>query len=358
MECGLIGLPGAGMTTLFEALVGDKARTGAGHGPRPGIGVATIPDPRLAVVARYVESRKVTPATLTFVDIPGIDVGKGSAKTGGPLAAAREMDAICQVVRCFESPGERAGRRTDPVGDIRTLEEELILADLALVEPAVDRAARPARAGDADAKARCSLLTRVLDALNEGRPARSIGELNPGDATILRSYGLISAKPVLFVANVGENDLPGASEAFRGVADHAAEAGGESIALSAKLEAELAELAEPDRIQMIEALDLSEPAIGPLARAVNRLLGLVVFYTTSPKEIRAWTAPAEASAPEAAGVVHSDMQRGFIRAECYNVEDLDQHKSEKALKAAGRLRSEGKHYRLRDGDVMRFLFNV
>ena len=178
------------------------------------------------------------------------------------------------------------------------------------------------------------------------------------EQTIISSYGLVTAKRVLYVANVGEDDLAGESEPVELVRSHAASSGGEAVAVSGKLEAELAELDEADRLEMLEALGLTEPAIGPVARGVCRLLGLAVFYTTSPKEIRAWTVSAQATAPQAAGVVHSDMQRGFIRAECYSVDDLVQHESERAIRAAGRLRTEGKNSRIRDGDVMRFLFSV
>ncbi len=366
MECGIIGLPGTGKTTIFNALTGARAPVGGGA-VKPNVGVANVPDPRLDVISTYVRSKKVTPATITFVDIPGIGAGGaggaggggsggsgGAAKSNVLLEHIRGVDAICHVVRCFnEAAGEIAPRR-----DIDALETELIVADMQVAESALDRAARPARAGDADAKARCEVLEKVLAALNEGQRVRSVTDWTEPQQAILRSYGFISAMLQLLVANVAEGDIATESDEAAEVRAGAEALGGETVVVCGKLEAELAELEEVDRAEMLEGLGLEEAAIGPLARAASRLLGLASFYTTSEKEIRAWTIPARATAPEAAGVVHSDMQRGFIRAECYSVDDLEQYKDEKALREAGRLRTEGKHYRMQDGDVARFLFNV
>jgi hypothetical protein len=358
VDCGLIGLSGSGKTALFRALVGPGAAIAPGGG-RPNVGVASVPDPRLEILARHVESRKVTPATLRLVDVPGIDVGTAShPKTAGALAAARGVEALCHVVRCFEAPGLPGPRCDDPVTDIAALEDEMILADLALVEGALEKAARAARSGDADAKARHAVLDRLAPALGEGRPALSVGPWTASDEAILRSYALLSAKRCLYVANVAEEDLAGSSTAARAVLARAAESGGEAVAVCARLEAELAELPETDRAEMLAGLGLGEPAIGTLATALYRLLRLVVFYTANPREIRAWPVPADATAVEAAGVVHSDMQRGFIRAECYGIQDLEALGSEKAIRSAGRLRVEGKSYRVHDGDVIHFLFSV
>ncbi len=361
MECGIIGLPGSGKTAIFNALTGAHAPVGGGA-VKPNIGVANVPDPRLDIISTYVRSKKVTPATIRFVDIPGIGAGGGGGGGGGGGAAKsnlllehiRGVDALCHVVRCFnEAAGEIAPRR-----DIDALETELIVADMQVAESALDRAARPARAGDADAKARCEVLEKVLAVLNEGQRVRTVTSWTEPQQAMLRSYGFISAKPQLLVANVAESDIAGRGNAAAEVRACAEALGGEAVVVCGKLEAELAELEEADRAEMLEGLGLEEAAIGRLARAAFRLLGMASFYTTSEKEIRAWTIPAGATAPEAAGAVHSDMQRGFIRAECYRVDDLEQYKGEKALRQAGRLRSEGKHYRMQDGDVARFLFNV
>jgi GTP-binding protein YchF len=353
MECGIIGLPGSGMTCLFRALAGQSIH----HAPtagRPHAGVAQIPDPRLALIAQHVPTRKVTPATISFVDIPGIDVGQGGAQTASLLAHVREVDAICEVVRCFES----GAGPVNPGRDIAALEDELILADLVVAEPSLEKAKKHTRGGDADAKARAAVLERVVPVLEAGQPARSIPDWSEPERAILRSYGLMSAKAVLYVANVAEADLGGPGPAAALVREHAQQSGGEAVTLCAELESELSELDETDRAEMLEGLGLAEPAIAPLARAVCRLLGLIVFYTTSEKEHRAWTVADGATAPEAAGVVHTDMQRGFIRAECYHVDDLVELGDEKAIKAAGRLRTEGKGYQVRDGDVIKILFNV
>jgi len=349
MECGIIGLPGSGKTSLFVALTGSQAIHPGGSG-RPNLAGAVIPDPRLGMIATHLEPRKVTHATISFVDIPGIDPQHGSAKSGPLLAHVRQVDAICEVVRCFDG--------TDARRDITRLEEELVLADQALVEPALDKARRAARSGDAEVKARVAVLEKSLATLEDGRPVRTITDFTAAQQALVRSYGLITAKRILYVANVAEDDLAGESEAARAVAEHAAASGGEAVVLCAMLESELAELDEADRNEMLEGMGLSEPAIGPLARGVCRLLGLRTFYTASEKEVRAWTVSDDATAPEAAGVIHTDLQRGFIRAECYHVDDLVEFHSEKAIKAAGRLRTEGKSYHVRDGDVMHMLFNV
>ena len=349
MECGIIGLPGSGKTSLFIALTGSRTIHPGGSG-RPNLAGAAIPDPRLGVIATHIEPRKITHATISFVDIPGIDPAHGSGKSGPLLAHVRQVDAICEVVRCFDS--------TDARRDITRLEEELVLADHVLVEPVLDKARRAARSGDAEVKARVAVLEKSLAVLEDGRPIRAVTGFTAAERAIVRSYGLITAKRILYVANVAEDDLAGESETARAVVEHAAASGGEAVVLCALLEAELAELDEADRDEMLEGMGLSEPAIGPLARAVCRLLGLRTFYTAGEKEVRAWTVSDKATAPEAAGVIHSDLQRGFIRAECYHVDDLVEFHSEKAIKAAGRLRTEGKSYHVRDGDVMHMLFNV
>ncbi|MCH7797683.1 MAG: redox-regulated ATPase YchF [Planctomycetes bacterium] len=349
MECGIIGLPGSGKTCLFTALTGSPA-VHSGGSNRPNIAVAAIPDPRLTVIAGYIEPRAVTPASITFVDIPGNDPGAGATKSGPLLAHVRQVDAICEVVRCYDG--------TDAQRDVIRLEEELVLADMAVVEPALDKARRTARTGLAEAKAKVAALEKASAVLGEARPIRTVTDFTPGEDAIVRGLGLITAKRMLYVANVSEDDLAGESSSARAVRDFAAANDGEAVVLCALLESELAELDEADRDEMLEGMGLSEPAIGPLARGVCRLLGLRTFYTVGEKEVRAWTVSETATAPEAAGVIHTDMQRGFIRAECYHVDDLVELHDEKSIKAAGRLRTEGKSYHVRDGDIMHMLFNV
>ncbi len=353
MECGLVGLPGSGKTSLFNALTWGHQTQAEGPG-KHGVGVAALPDGRLRTINRFIETKKVTPATITFVDIAGFAPGIGAEKINLLLDRVRRVDALCEVVRCFPLAGVPA----DPARDISTFEDELLLADLAIVESALEKARRPARTGEAAAKARVTVLEKVLAALEAGRPARSVGGWTAAEEVLVRGYGLSSAKRILYVANVSEDDLAGSSEAAAEVRRHAESAGGEFIAVCAELEAEIARLPEADQAEMLAGLGLSEPAVEALGRAVCRLLGLVIFYTAGPKEIRAWTVAADATAPQAAGVIHTDLERGFIRAECYFVDDLVELGSEKAIKAAGRLRVEGKNYRLRDGDVIHVLFSV
>jgi ribosome-binding ATPase len=359
MECGIVGLPSSGKTTLFNALTGSRASGfaaggGAAGGLKPNVGVAKIPDPRLPRIAEFIPTKKIVNATIQFVDIPGVPPGGGAAKLNAFLAHARQVDAIVQVVRCFD---DGSGKIT-PAADIDSMETDLVIADLGVVEGSLDKAQRTARTGEAEAKARVAVLEKCNALLNEGKAIRS-GRWSDGEKAILRTYGLITAKPVLYVANVAEDDLQGQSSHARAVMQHAEKTGAQAVAVCAKLEAELAEIDnEAERDEMLKSMGLEEPANGPLARAANRLLGLTTFYTAGEKEVRAWPARIGAHAPEAAGSIHSDIERGFIRAECYSVDDLVQYKGEKAIREAGKLRSEGKNYQIRDGDVVHFLFNV
>ena len=351
MEVGIVGLPGVGKTALFSALTGIRAE---GYSDKAHLGVADIPDPRLDFITTCITSRKVGHATLQLVDIPGVPVGSDAGKLNSFLEQIRQVEAICHVVRCFDD----GSGRIDPAGDISEMETELVLADLVVAEGAVEKSAKLAQRGAEDAKARLGVLEKVIPLLSDGQSIRTTDEWFDGERQILKNYGFVTAKPVLCVANVAEDDLQGDSPHARAVKQHAENTGAGFVAVCAKLEAELAELEEPDRSEMVESLGLEEPAVGPLARAAQEVLGLGTFYTTNDKETRAWQFPLGASAPEAAGVVHSDMQRGFIRAECYHVTDLEQYKTEKAIREAGKLRSEGKHYQMEDGEVARFLFNV
>ena len=350
MEVGLIGLAGSGKTTLFRALTGMAVE---GYSDKAHVGIADIPDPRLHVIAEHITTRKIIPANVRLVDIPSMPTGGDAKKLNALLEQIRQVDALCHVVRLFDD----GTGHVDPRADIEQMETELALADLVVAESARERATRVARSGDADAKARLEFLARVVAQLEADTPIRA-AEWNDADEAFLKSYGFVSAKPVLYVANVTEDDLDGTSPEIAVVGERAATTGAEAVVVCVKLEAELAELDAADRDEMLESLGLTEPAIGPLARAANAVLGLTTFYTAGDKEVRAWTIRAGAYAPEAAGVIHSDIQRGFIRAECYSVDDLIQHRTEKAIREAGKLRSEGKQYTLQDGDVVHYLFNV
>jgi GTP-binding protein YchF len=360
MEVGIVGLPDSGKTTLFNALTGSHASGfagGAGGGAlKPNVGVAHIPDPRLPLIATFIPTKKIVYATIQFVDIPGVAPGSGGgpAKLNAFLSHVRTVDALCHVVRCFDD----GSGKINPAADIDAMDTELVIADLQVAEGALDKAVRTARTGDADAKGRVAVLEKVVAMLGEGKPLRSSTDWSEADRVILKTYGMITSKPVLFVANTGEDDLHGGSAHAILVKKQASETGGQGVALCAKLEAELAEIDEAERGEMLKSMGLEEPAIGPLARAANRLLGLSTFYTAGEKEVRAWPVDIGATAPIAAGSIHSDIQRGFIRAECYHIDDLVKHKTEKAIKEAGRLRSEGKGYQIQDGDVVHFLFNV
>ena len=350
MDVGILGIAGSGKTTLYRALTGQKVE---GFSEKAHVGVASIPDPRLERISEFIPTKKIVFASIQFVDIPGVPPGSDAKKLNQLLEQIRQVDAICLVVRCFDDgTGEVA-----PVVDARNMESELILADLVVAESATDRATRVARSGDADAKARLELLAKVVPLLEEEKPVRN-GDWNDAEAKIILTYGFTTAKPVLYVANVGEDDPAGEGEAVHALKAFAAQNEAACVVVSASLEAEIAELDEADRCEMLKSMGLQEPAIGPLARAANGVLGLATFYTAGEKEVRAWAIPSDCPAPQAAGTVHSDIERGFIRAECYHVDDLFSLSTEKAIKDAGKMRSEGKSYAMQDGDVVNFLFNV
>jgi len=289
------------------------------------------------------------------VDSPGVaDSSGGASALNTVLSSIRTVDAVCQVVRCWDDLGLGPA---DPVSDIESLETELVLADLVVAEGVVDKAKRATRGGDIDAKQRLEVLERCCALLSEERPIRT-GQWDQTEQGILRGYGMITAKPIMYVANVGEDGVSGDAPAAAAVAEASTARSGVSVALCATIESEIAELDEADRGEMLKSMGIAEPALGTFARAANELLGLATFYTAGEKEVRAWVIPQGATAPEAAGTIHSDIQRGFIRAECYHVDELDEFKSEKAIKEAGKMRSEGKGYTLQDGDVVHYLFNV
>jgi len=366
MEAGIVGLPNVGKSTLFNALTNAGAL--AANYPfatiEPNVGIVPVPDDRLATINRFIETQKIVPAALKLVDIAGLVRGasKGEGKGNAFLSHIRDVDAIVQVVRCFEkAPGgediTHVDGSLDPIRDIQTIETELILADLQTCENARPKAQRAARGNDRDALARLAALDAIQPALEEGRPARSVELSTPEARRGVRLLGLITTKPILYVANVDDDDLLGQGPLASRVREHAERVASHVVPVCARIEAELAELDEDDRREMLADLGMDEPALHKLARSAYRLLGLQSFYTAGPKEIRAWTIPQGTKAPQAAGTIHTDFEKGFIRVEVYSVADLEELGSEKAIKEAGRLRIEGKDYVMQDADVCHFLFN-
>ncbi|MCC5827886.1 MAG: redox-regulated ATPase YchF [Phycisphaeraceae bacterium] len=358
MEAGIIGLPYIGKTTLFNALT---AMGVAGEsGGRPNVGVVQVPDPRLETIAQFIPTQKIIHATLQLVDVAGLAAGASEGKGSGNkfLAHVRNVDALIHVVRCFadESVPHLHGR-VDPVSDVEEVELELIFADLEVVENSLKNAQRKARTGDRESTRRLEVLNQCKAVLEDGRPVSSMG-LDDADLHLLKSHALLTLKPVLLVANIGEDDLQAQSEPVRKLRSFAEEKGREMVAVCAKLDAELVELVPEERAEMLSELGLAEPALNTLARAIYKVLGLQSFFTAGPKEVRAWPIRIGSTAPIAAGAIHSDIERGFIRVETYSVDDLVRHKTEQAIKAAGKLRVEGKSYIIQDGDVCHYLFNV
>jgi GTP-binding protein YchF len=363
MEAGIVGLPNVGKSTLFNALTSSRAAQSENY-PfctiEPNEGVVSVPDERLERITKYIPTQKVIPAALKLVDIAGIVKGASEGEGLGNkfLSHIREVDAIIQVVRCFEDPDvTHVAGTVDPIADIETIETELMLADIQTLENALAKAQRTARSGDKEAKLRVDVIEKCNQHLSTDQPLRTL-KLTPAESAAVSSYGLMTAKPVLYVANVGEDDLQGQHPLVDKVRQHAAQAGASVVCVCAKLEAELAELDEADRAEMLAEVGLEVPALSQIAREAYRTLGLQSYFTAGEKEVRAWTIPIGATAPQAAGVIHSDFERGFIRAEVYTLEDLETYHSEKEIRQAGKLRIEGKNYVMQDGDICHFLFNV
>jgi len=363
-NCGIVGLPNVGKSALFNALTATQAAEAAKYPfstREANIGRVAVPDERLAVCARLANSAKIIPTQLEFVDIAGLVRGasKGQGLGNQFLGHLRDVDAIAHILRCFEDDNVVHVEGTvDPIRDAETVETELMLADLESLERRAIAAQKRARGGDREARAQLAIMESVLAGLQQGVPARRAA-LTQEQQLELKSLQLLSAKPVLYIANVDETAAATGNAGSQRVAEYAAAQGAESVVISAAIEAELAVLADAgERHELLAALGLGETGLDQVIRAGYALLDLITFLTAGPKEARAWTIPRGTRAPQAAGVIHSDFEKGFIRAETMSYEDFVAHGGEQGAKDAGRMRLEGADYVVRDGDVMHFRFNV
>ena len=363
MEAGIVGLPNVGKSTLFNALTSSTSAASENY-PfctiEPNEGIVSVPDDRLYRITEYITPQKVIPAVLKLVDIAGIVKGASEGEGLGNkfLAHIREVDAILQVVRCFEDEDViHVSGDVDPMADIETIAIELMLADIETLENGLQKASRTSRSGDKEAIQRVGVIEKCLAHLETEQPLRNLS-LNEPELNAIKSFGLMTLKPILFVANVSEDDLEGKSPLVQKVREHAEQVNAGLVVVCAKIESEIAELEPEERAEMLEAVGLKEPALHVLVREAYQTLGLESYFTAGEKEVRAWAIPVGATAPQAAGVIHTDFQRGFIRAEVYTLEDLETYKSEKEIRQAGKLRVEGKNYVVQDGDICHFLFNV
>ena len=361
LQCGIVGLPNVGKSTLFNALT--KAGIPAENYPfctiEPNVGVVEVPDPRLQKLAEIVSPERILAATVEFVDIAGLVAGASQGEGLGYqfLSHIRETDAIVNVVRCFEDPNViHVAGKVDPIADIEVIETELALADLQTAEKALHRHNKTARSGDKDAQRLVGLLEKCIAQLNQAKPIRAL-DFSPEDRALIAPLCFITSKPAMYVGNVSDdgftnNPMLEKLEAF------AAARNAPVVAICAAIEAEIVDLADEDRAAFLADMGMEEPGLNRLIRAAFKLLGLQTYFTAGVKEVRAWTVPIGATAPQAAGVIHTDFERGFIRAQTISYEDFVAYKGEQGAKEAGKMRAEGKEYVVKDGDVMNFLFNV